>query len=116
MIEGKKYMIIEPQDIVDACDHLERVMIEANKQIEAGAPEVLGMKNAACGIVVDIFTAIAAAGVGAAIAKKQGGLIILKEDATADDKRAAAEALEKLRPINLGSQTEKGFTPGDIPQ
>ena len=115
MIEGKNFRIIEVQDILDACNHLEQVAVEILKRVEAG-DEAVAPFDAARKIVEDTFMAIGAAGVGAAIAKKQGGLVLLMEGCTREDQRAAAEALEKLRPINLGSQAEKGFTPGGIPQ
>ena len=54
---------------------------------------------------------LAAAGVGAAVAKSQGGLVLMKEGCTKEDHKEAVAALEELRkkikkpaaPIPFGS-------------
>ena len=59
----------------------------------------------------DLLTVLAAAGVGAAVAKTQGGLVLMKEGCTQEDHKEAVAALEELRkkikkpaaPIPFGS-------------
>lgn len=114
MIEGKNFKILEFQDIVDACNNMEAAGNAIATKLHTMNVDGKGKQDSE-DFLGDLLTVLVAAGVGAAIAKKQGGLILMKESATAEDKRAAAEALAKLRPINLVSQTEKGFTPGRIP-
>lgn len=98
MIQGEKYMIIEPEDIVAACNRMERIMTAANEQIATAAPAIQGIENAAGVVVGDVFILIAAAGVGAAICKQQqGGLLVMKEDASQEDYQEAKAAMDELR-------------------
>lgn len=107
MIEGKNFRIIEDQDILKACNFLEDAGIGMLKEQEKDHDE---HDQYILEFVDNIFTAITAAGVGAAVARTQGGLVLLKEGATEEDKQAAAEALrEKRHKANHNSQGEGGI-------
>ena len=117
MILGGKYMIIEPEDIVGACDHLKRIMVAANKQVEDGASAIKGFESAAGVVVGDIFIVIAAAGVGAAICKqKQGGLLVMKEGASQEDRQEAQAAMDELRRKQREAAAATKPAPETIPQ
>ena len=117
MILGGKYMIIEPEDIVGACDHLKRIMVAANKQVEDGASAIQGFESAAGVVVGDIFIVIAAAGVGAAICKQQqGGLLVMKEGASQEDYQEAKAAMDELRRKQSEAVAATKPAPETIPQ
>ena len=117
MIQGGKYMIIEPEDIVGACDHLKRIMVAANKQVEDGASAIQGFESAAGVVVGDIFIVIAAAGVGAAICKqKQGGLLVMKEGASQEDRQEAKAVMDELRKKQRKAAADAKAAPETIPQ
>ena len=117
MILGGKYMIIEPEDIVGACDHLKRIMVAANKQVEDGASAIKGFESAAGVVVGDIFIVIAAAGVGAAICKQQqGGLLVMKEGASPEDYQEAQAAMDELRKKQRKAAADAKAAPETIPQ
>ncbi|MBQ8238787.1 MAG: hypothetical protein IJZ39_11650 [Oscillospiraceae bacterium] len=117
MIQGGKWMIIEPEDIVGACDRLERIMVAANKQVEVGAPAIQGIESAAGVVVGDIFIAIAAAGIGAAICKQQqGGLLVMKEGASQEDYQEAKAAMDELRKKQRKAAADAKAAPETIPQ
>lgn len=44
-----------------------------------------------------LTTVLCAAGIGAAVCKSQGGMVVLKEEASDEDKQEAAQLLEELR-------------------
>lgn len=116
MIQAEKYMIIEPEDIVAACNRMERIMTAANEQIATAAPAIQGIENAAGVVVGDVFVLIAAAGVGAAICKQQGGLLVMKEDASQEDYQEAKAAMDELRKKQRQAAAAAKAAPETIPQ
>lgn len=111
MIEGKNFKILEFQDIVDACNNMEEAGNAIGARLEAMNHEGKGKQDRA-EFMGDLLTVLAAAGVGAAVAKKQGGLVLMKEGCGPEDHKEAIAALEKLRKQNGGGPV----TPGGIPQ
>lgn len=109
MINGNNFKIIDDQDILTACNFLEDAAIGMLKEQEKDHDE---HDDYILDFVDSIFTAIAAAGVGAAIAKTQGGLVIINEKATEEDRKAAADALRERRQ-KLNNAERPG---GGIPQ
>lgn len=98
MIDGKNFRIIEDEDILKACNFLEDAAIGMLKEQEKDHDE---HDQYILDFVSNIFTAIAAAGVGAAVAKTQGGLVIINEKATEEDRKAAADVLrERCQQLN----------------
>lgn len=112
MIEGKNFKIFEFQDIVDACNHIEGIAGEILKKVDASDPEC--PPEMSYKLVDDMFTVIGAAGVGAAVCKQQGGLVLMKEGFTKEDEKEAVQALEKLRPKPQRPVLQ--FNPGGAPQ
>jgi hypothetical protein len=94
MIDGQNFRIIEDEDILKACNFLEDAAIGMLKEQEKDHDE---HDQYILDFVSNIFTTIAAAGVGAAVARTQGGLVIINEKATEEDRKAAAEALRERR-------------------
>ena len=111
MIRGGKYMIIEPEDIVGACDRLERIMVAANKQVEDGASAIQGIENAAGVVVGDIFIVIAAI-----CKQQQGGLLVMKEGASQEDYQEAQAAMDELRRKQREAAAATKPAPETIPQ
>lgn len=109
MIDGQNFRIIEDEDILKACNFLEDAAIGMLKEQEKDHDE---HDDYILGFVDSIFTAIAAAGVGAAVAKAQGGLVIINEKATEEDKKAAADILKERRQL-LNNMPRPG---GGVPQ
>lgn len=97
MIDGKNFKIYEPDDIIQAVDRLEVMALKIKEMVDAKNPAMEPF-NHTDQIVSDLFTAIAAAGIGAAVCKHQGGIVIIREDATEEEKREAMKALDSLRP------------------
>lgn len=110
MIDGKNFKIYEPDDIVQAANRLEVMALKIKEMADKKNP-LLKPFDHTYAIVNDLFTAIAAAGIGCAICKQQGGLVLLKEGASPEDHKKAVAALEELRkkikkpaaPIPFGS-------------
>lgn len=110
MIEGKNFKILEFQDIVDACNNMEEAGNAVGARLHAMNYEGKGEQDRA-EFLGDLLTVLAAAGVGAAVAKTQGGLVLMKEGCTQEDHKEAVAALEELRkkikkpaaPIPFGS-------------
>lgn len=113
MIEGKNYKILEYQDVFDACEHMEVAGEAIGENLRRINHEGKGEEDRA-EFLNDLFTVIAAAGVGAAICKQQGGLVLMKEGITPEEKKEAMEALAKLRPQPI--RPVKLFNPGGMPQ
>lgn len=109
MINGNNFKIIDDQDILKACNFLEDAAIGMLKEQEKDHDE---HDDYILGFVDSIFTAIAAAGVGAAVARTQGGLVIINEKATEEDRKAAADILRERRQ-KLNNAERPG---GGIPQ
>ena len=109
MIDGQNFRIIEDEDILKACNFLEDAAIGMLKEQEKDHDE---HDQYILDFVSNIFTAIAAAGVGAAVARTQGGLVIINEKATEEDRKAAADALRERRQ-KLNNTERPG---GGIPQ
>lgn len=99
MIDGEGFLIIEAEDIAAARDHFDRINLELKNMIDAGAPEI-DETTSAKGVTVDIFVLTAAARVAEEISKRQGGLVVMEEDAGEETKIEAAAALEALREKN----------------
>lgn len=96
MIDGKNFKIYEPDDIVQAANRLEVMAIKIKEMADEKNPLLEPFEHTYT-IVNDLFTAIAAAGIGAAVARTQGGLVLLKEGASPEDHKEAVAALEELR-------------------
>lgn len=109
MIDGQNFRIIEDEDILKACNFLEDAAIGMLEEQEKDHDE---HDQYILDFVSNIFTAIAAAGVGAAVARTQGGLVIINEKATEEDRKAAADALRERRQ-KLNNAERPG---GGIPQ
>lgn len=117
MIEGKNFKILEFQDIVDACNNMEEAGNAIGAKLKAMNVDGKGDQDRA-EFLGDLLTVLAAAGVGAAVAKTQGGLVLMKEGCTQEDHKEAVAALEELRkkikkstaPIPFGSMPS-----GDAP-
>lgn len=99
MILGRNYIIYEYQDIFIAADAMDEaadaigaILQELNYEGKGEKIREKFMKNLA------VLTA--AAGVGAAVSKHQGGLLVMQEGCTEEDKKAASEALLQLRQQN----------------
>lgn len=112
MIEGKNFKIYEPDDIVQAANRLEVMALKIKEMADDKNP-LLEPFDHTYAIVNDLFTAIAAAGIGCAICKQQGGLVLLKEGASPEDHKEAVAALEELR---KKSRAAAAATTGGIPQ
>ena len=112
MIEGKNFKILEFQDIVDACNNMEEAGNAIGAKLKAMNVDGKGDQDRA-EFMGDLLTVLAAAGVGAAMAKAQGGLVMLKEGANPEDHKEAVAALEELR---KKSRAAAAATPGGIPQ
>lgn len=104
MINGEDFLIIEPEDIESARDHLDRISRVLKKMIDTGAPEVGELGDSAKAVTVDIFVLTTAARIGEEISRRQGGLTVLEEGAPQDVKNKAAAALAEL-------QMKSGLTP-----
>lgn len=113
MIEGKNFKILEFQDIVDACNNMEEAGSAIGSKLRAMNYEGKGEQDRA-EFMSDLLTVLAAAGVGAAIAKTQGGLVLMKEGSSKEDQKEAMAALEKLRAKT--SKPVKLFNTGGVPQ
>ena len=111
MIEGKNFKILEFQDIVDACNNMEEAGNAIGAKRKAMNVDGKGDQDRA-EFLGDLLTVLAAAGVGAAVAKTQGGLVIINEKATEEDKKAAADVLKERRQL-LNNTPRPG---GGIPQ
>lgn len=111
MIEGKNFKILEFQDIVDACNNMEEAGNAIGAKLKAMNVDGKGDQDRA-EFLGDLLTVLAAAGVGAAVAKTQGGLVIINEKATEEDKKAAADILKERRQL-LNNTPRPG---GGIPQ
>lgn len=96
MIEGKNFKILEFQDIVDACNNMEEAGNAIGAKLKAMNVDGKGDQDRA-EFMGDLLTVLAAAGVGAAVAKSQGGLVLMKEGCTQEDHKEAVAALEELR-------------------
>lgn len=112
MIDGKNFKIYEPDDIIQAANRLEVMALKIKEMADDKNP-LLEPFDHTYAIVNDLFTAIAAAGIGCAICKQQGGLVLLKEGASPEDHKEAVAALEELR---KKSRAAAAATPGGIPQ
>lgn len=112
MIEGKNFKIYEPDDIVQAANRLEVMALKIKEMADEKNP-LLEPFDHTYAIVNDLFTAIAAAGIGCAICKQQGGLVLLKEGASPEDHKEAVAALEELR---KKARDAAAATPGGILQ
>ena len=112
MIEGKNFKILEFQDIVDACNNMEEAGNAIGKKLKAMNVDGKGEQDRA-EFMGDLLTVLAAAGVGAAMAKSQGGLVMLKEGASTEDHKEAVAALEELRKKNRAAAAA---APGHILQ
>lgn len=112
MIEGKNFKILEFQDIVAACNNMEEAGNAIGEKLKTMNVDGKGEQDRA-EFMGDLLTVLAAAGVGAAMAKAQGGLVMLKEGASPEDHKEAVVALEELR---KKSRAAAAATPGGIPQ
>ena len=112
MIDGKGFLIIEAEDIADARDHFDRISLALKNMIEAGMPEIDDTTSAK-GVTVDIFVLTAAARVAEEISKRQGGLVVMEEDAGEETKNEAAAALVALREKNR--QVPAAASPAGMP-
>lgn len=108
MIDGQNFRIIEDEDILKACNFLEDAAIGMLKEQEKDHDE---HDQYILDFVSNIFTTIAAAGVGAAVARTQGGLVIINEKATEEDKKAAADALKARRQQQTTAARPDGSMP-----
>lgn len=113
MIDGKNFKIYEPDDIIQAANRLEAMAVKIKEMADEKNP-LLEPFDQTYAIVNDLFTAIAAAGIGWTICKQQGGLVLMKEGSSQEDHKEAVEALEKLRAKS--SKPVKLFNPGGMPQ
>lgn len=96
MIEGKNFKILEFQDIVDACNNMEEAGNAIAAKLKAMNVDGKGDQDRA-EFLGDLLTVLSAAGVGAAVAKSNGGLVLMKEGCTPEDHKEAIAALEELR-------------------
>ena len=110
MIEGKNFRIIEDKDILKACNFLEDAAIGMLKEQEKDHDE---HDQYILDFVSNIFTTISAAGIGAAVARTQGGLVLMKEGYTQEDQKEAETAMEELR---KKYRAAAAATTGGIPQ
>lgn len=107
MIGGKNFKIYEPDDIVEAVNRLEAMALKIKEMADAKDPAMEPFDYTEQ-VVSDLFTAIAAAGIGAAVCKHQGGIVIIREDASEEDKREAMKALNALRPKKKNASFSHG--------
>ena len=110
MIEGKNFKILEFQDIVDACNNMEEAGNAIGAKLKAMNVDGKGDQDRA-EFLGDLLTVLAAAGVGAAIARTQGGLVIINEKATEEDRKAAADALRERRQQHTTAAHPDGSMP-----
>lgn len=96
MIDGKNFKIYEPDDVVEACNNIEEAGGAIANILREIDKDGLGEKDA-LDFLGNLYTVLAAAGVGAAVCKQQGGLVLIKEGCTEEEHREAVKALEELR-------------------
>ncbi len=96
MIHGEKFMIYETDDITNALKRLEIMAQKIKEMVDDKNPAVEPFGTTER-IVGDIFTALAAAGIGAAVCERQGGIVAIQEDATEADQKEAIKILDALR-------------------
>lgn len=112
MIITEQYKIVEPQDVVQACDNIAAACTTIAEGLRKKNYEGQGEQDYA-DFMGDLYVVLTAAGVGAAVCKQQAGIVALKEGATDEDKAAAVAALEELR--KKASQKAETEAVGGLP-
>lgn len=96
MINGEKFKIYETDDIINATKGLEIMAQKVKEMVDDKNPAIEPFDTAER-LAGDVITAIHAAGIGAAVCERQGGIVIIQDDATDADRKEALKALNALR-------------------
>lgn len=115
MIDGKNFRIYETQDVVDACNNIEEAAAAIAGCLRKWNHEGMGEQDAR-DFMGNIFTVLTAAGVGAAACMRQGGIVLMKEGCSEEDRVAAMAALDDLRRKQREAAAATKPAPETIPQ
>lgn len=107
MIKRENFVVIETQDIVDACDHIERAGIAIGEMLMQTNADGKGQQDKE-DFLGDLMIVLCAAGAGAAVCKHQGGIVAMKEEATEEEKQEAARLLKELYTRNKTAPDASG--------
>lgn len=115
MIDGKNFRIYETQDVVDACNNIEEAAVSIAACLRKWNHEGMGDQDAR-DFMGNMFTVLTAAGVGAAACMHQGGIVLMKEGCSEQDRAAAVAALDELREKQRKAAADAKAAPETIPQ